>query len=116
MPILKICWQFLFFQAINDQINMIKLSPIDKYKQDLTKDDFIFDAAQENAVKNLQRLYEELQVKPLKVSSFTKVLNRWKKVYAKPEIKPIKGLYFWGGVGRSLDVIAACTACTFLLP
>jgi cell division protein ZapE len=89
-----------FFQATNDQINMIKPSPIDKYKQDLTKDDFIFDAAQENAVKNLQRLYEELQVKPVKVSSFKKVLNRWKKVYAKEEIQPIKGLYFWGGVGR----------------
>lgn len=79
---------------------MIKLSPIDKYKQDLTKDDFVFDAAQENAVKNLQRLYEELQIKPVEVSSFKKVLNRWKKVYAKEEIKPIKGLYFWGGVGR----------------
>jgi len=79
---------------------MIKLSPIDKYKQDLTKDDFIFDAAQENAVKNLQRLYEELQVKPVEVSSFKKVLNRWKKVYVKKEVKPIKGLYFWGGVGR----------------
>jgi cell division protein ZapE len=79
---------------------MIKLSPIEKYQQDLTKDDFFSDAAQENAVQNLQRLYEELQVEPLKVSSFKKVLNRWKKVYAKQETKPIKGLYFWGGVGR----------------
>ena len=89
-----------FFQATNVQIIMIKLSPIDKYTQDLTKDDFIFDAAQENAVKNLQRLYEELQVKPVEVSSFKRVLSRWKKVYVKEEIKPIKGLYFWGGVGR----------------
>jgi cell division protein ZapE len=79
---------------------MIKLSPIEKYKKDLTQDDFIFDAAQENAVKNLQRLYEELQVKPLQVSSFKKVLNRWKKVYAKQEVESIKGLYFLGGVGR----------------
>ena len=79
---------------------MIKPSPIDKYRQDLTKDDFLFDAAQENAVKNLQRLYEDLQVKPVEVSSFKKVLNRWKKVYVKQEIKPVRGLYFWGGVGR----------------
>jgi cell division protein ZapE len=79
---------------------MIKLSPIDKYKQDLTKDDFLFDAAQENAVLHLQRLYADLQIKPLEVSSFKKVLNRWKKVYKKQEEKPIKGLYFWGGVGR----------------
>ncbi len=79
---------------------MIKLSPINKYKQDLTKDDFLFDADQENAVKHLQRLYEDLQTKPLAVSSFKRVLSRWKKVYKKQETKPIKGLYFWGGVGR----------------
>jgi len=79
---------------------MITLSPIEKYRQDLERDDFLFDVAQENAVKNLQRLYEDLQTKPLDVSSFKKVLNRWKKVYKKQETKPIKGLYFWGGVGR----------------
>ncbi len=73
---------------------MIKLSPINKYKQDLAKDDFLFDAAQENAVMHLQRLYEDLQTKPLEVSSFKRVLNRWKKVYKKHEEKPIKGLYF----------------------
>lgn len=79
---------------------MIKLSPIDKYKQDLTRDDFLFDAAQENAVIQLQRLYDDLQSKPLAVSGFKKVLNRWKKVYKKQELEPVKGLYFWGGVGR----------------
>jgi cell division protein ZapE len=79
---------------------MIKLSPIDKYKQDLSRDDFLFDAAQENAVKHLQRLYEDLQHKPLAVSGFKKVLSRWKKVYKKQTPEPIKGLYFWGGVGR----------------
>ena len=79
---------------------MIKLSPLDKYKEDLTRDDFLFDAAQENAVIHLQRLYDDLQNKPLVASGFKKVLNRWKKVYRKPEIKPVQGLYFWGGVGR----------------
>jgi len=79
---------------------MIKLSPIDKYKQDLTRDDFLFDAAQENAVNHLQRLYEDLQSKPLAVSGFKKVLSRWKKVYKKQDQQMIKGLYFWGGVGR----------------
>jgi cell division protein ZapE len=79
---------------------MIKLSPIDKYKQDLTQNDFLFDAAQESAVMHLQRLYEDLQIKPVEVSSFTKVLSCWKKIYKKNDVKPIKGLYFWGGVGR----------------
>ncbi|MGB1199969.1 MAG: cell division protein ZapE [Cognaticolwellia aestuarii] len=79
---------------------MIKLSPMEKYTRDLTRDDFLFDAAQENAVKNLQRLYEDLSNKPLPVSGFKKVLNRWKRVVTKPQTNIIRGIYFWGGVGR----------------
>jgi len=79
---------------------MIKLSPMEKYTRDLTRDDFLFDAAQENAVKNLQRLYEDLSNKPLPVSGFKKVLNRWKRVVKKPKTNIIRGIYFWGGVGR----------------
>lgn len=79
---------------------MINLSPLQKYKQDLERDDFQYDEAQENAVKHLERLYQELTVKPVQVRGFKKVLNRWKKVMAKPEKQAIKGLYFWGGVGR----------------
>ncbi|WP_286263011.1 cell division protein ZapE [Thalassotalea atypica] len=79
---------------------MINLSPLEKYQHDLTRDDFQYDAAQENAVKHLQRLYEDLQSKPLPVTGFKKVLNRWKKVVAKQEKKTPQGIYFWGGVGR----------------
>ena len=79
---------------------MIKLSPLDKYNQDLTRDDFLHDEAQANAVKNLQRLYEDLQNKPLPTKGFKKVLNRWKRIVAKSETQTIQGLYFWGGVGR----------------
>jgi len=79
---------------------MINLSPIEKYNQDLTRDDFQYDAAQENAVKNLQRLFEDLQNKPLPVTGFKKVFNRWQRVIAKKESKTVKGIYFWGGVGR----------------
>ena len=79
---------------------MINLSPIEKYNQDLKRDDFLYDAAQENAVKHLQRLYEDLQSKPLPVTGFKKVLNRWKRVVKKQEKQTVKGLYFWGGVGR----------------
>lgn len=51
-------------------------------------------------MKHLQRLYDDLQNKPVAVSGFKKVLSGWKKIYTKPEINPVKGLYFWGGVGR----------------
>lgn len=79
---------------------MIILSPLEKYNQDLTRDDFQYDAAQENAVKNLQRLYDDLKNKPLPVTGFKKVVNRWKRVVAKQETQKLRGLYFWGGVGR----------------
>lgn len=79
---------------------MIHQSPIEKYNQDLKRDDFQYDSAQENAVKHLQRLYEDLQNKPLPVSGFKKVLNRWKRVVVKAEQKTTQGIYFWGGVGR----------------
>jgi len=79
---------------------MITPSPIEKYNQDLTRDDFQFDAAQQNAVNHLQRLYQDLQNKPLAVTGFKKVLNRWKRVVAKTDAKPVQGIYFWGGVGR----------------
>ncbi|WP_206485178.1 cell division protein ZapE [Thalassotalea sp. G2M2-11] len=79
---------------------MINLSPIEKYNQDLARDDFQYDAAQEHAVKQLQRLFEDLQNKPLPVKGFKKVLNRWKRVVAKSERRHVQGLYFWGGVGR----------------
>ena len=73
------------------------LPPLLRYKEDLERDDFSYDASQELAVKHLQRLYDDLvaaQVTAPKPRLFS-------KFFAKPEKKvPLKGLYFWGGVGR----------------
>ncbi len=79
---------------------MIKLSPLQKYQQDLETDGFVYDAAQENAVKQLQRLYNDLENKPLPVSGFKKVLKGWVRTYAKTQPQAVQGIYFWGGVGR----------------
>lgn len=79
---------------------MIKLTPIQKYQLDLKQEGFAYDAAQENAVEHLQRLYENLQTKPVAISGFKKVLKGWVKIYAKQQPHTVKGLYFWGGVGR----------------
>lgn len=79
---------------------MINLSPLEQYNQDLVEKGFQYDEAQENAVKCLQRLFEDLQNKPVPVQGFKKALNGWKKVFAKQETKCIQGIYFWGGVGR----------------
>ena len=79
---------------------MIKLSPIEQYNRDLTRDDFQYDAAQENAVKCLQRLYDDFQKQELTDTGLTKFIKSWKKILTKSKAVPIKGLYFWGGVGR----------------
>lgn len=79
---------------------MIKLTPTQKYQLDLQQDGFVYDAAQENAVKHLQRLYDDLQTKPVPVSGFKKVLKGWVKIYVKQQPVTVQGLYFWGGVGR----------------
>ena len=68
------------------------MTPLEHYQEDLKRPDFVHDPAQENAIRHLQRLYDELvaagEHKPGLVSSLLG-LN-----------KPVKGLYFWGGVGR----------------
>lgn len=70
------------------------MTPLERYQADLKRPDFFHDAAQETAVRHLQRLYDELladaQSKP---GLFGKLLGKKRQ-------GPIKGLYFWGGVGR----------------
>ena len=71
------------------------MTPLERYKKDLERDDFSYDPAQEMAVKHLQRLYDDLVAyQPPKKSLLKALLG--KPVQAKPAM----GLYFWGGVGR----------------
>ncbi|GAB5381533.1 MAG: cell division protein ZapE [Aliiglaciecola sp.] len=72
-------------------------TPWEKYQQDLTSPEFHFDAAQENAVKELQRLYDELTQPKRKLTWRVKLAGAFGKGMHKPSIQ---GLYFWGGVGR----------------
>lgn len=75
------------------------MTPIERYQHDLKREDFSYDASQELAVKHLQRLYEDLTAQPEVKSGgmFAKI----GAVFKTPEKKqPVKGLYFWGGVGR----------------
>jgi cell division protein ZapE len=77
---------------------MNALTPLERYRQDLQRDDFHHDAAQEQAVEHLQRLYDDLiarrnQPKP-------KLIKRIGRRFKKPSVETVQGLYFWGGVGR----------------
>lgn len=71
------------------------MTPSEKYQQDLLRSDFHQDAAQANAVAQLQRLYDDFTVqKPEKASLISRLLGKQQLA------KPVMGLYFWGGVGR----------------
>ena len=69
-------------------------SPTERYQQDLRQDGFFADPAQRNAVEKLQAVYEQLLVaKEVKTGLLDRLRGRQRH-------EPVKGLYFWGGVGR----------------
>ena len=71
-------------------------TPLTRYHEDLARPDFEPDQAQKLAVDNLQRLYEDLLNYQPEKQSFLQKLGLAK---SSPKT-PIRGLYFWGGVGR----------------
>jgi cell division protein ZapE len=72
------------------------MTPLSRYQQDLQKPDFVEDDAQRVAVENLQRLFDEL----VKFSPPKKTFLNTIGLAKTAPITPVKGLYFWGGVGR----------------
>ncbi len=74
------------------------MTPIERYRQDLDRADFQYDASQEMAVKKLQRLYDDLLARRNRPQP--KFIERLGLKFKKPPVVPVKGLYFWGGVGR----------------
>jgi cell division protein ZapE len=76
--------------------NINPLTPWQQYQKDLLKSEFQYDEDQENAVKNLQRLYDDfIQASNNKPSFISKLFN--KNINATAQVQ---GIYFWGGVGR----------------
>ncbi|MEM7358010.1 MAG: cell division protein ZapE [Pseudomonadota bacterium] len=71
-------------------------TPLSRYQEDLQKPDFEADPAQQLAVENLQRLYDELVAYEAPSTGLLTRIGLRKK----PSQRPIQGLYFWGGVGR----------------
>ncbi|TRX76260.1 cell division protein ZapE [Pseudomonas mangiferae] len=70
------------------------MTPLERYQADLKRPDFFRDAAQENAVRHLQRLYDDL------VHNARHKPGLLAKLFGGDAPRPTKGLYFWGGVGR----------------
>lgn len=80
---------------LNSTLNVdLALSPMARYQQDLQREGFRHDPAQQAAVEHLERLYQAL------VTADVPKPNLLSKLFGGKKLNPIKGLYFWGGVGR----------------
>ena len=76
--------------------------PAQRYELDLQRQGFSRDAAQAQAVAHLQGLYERLCAQELHGSQGAR---SWFQTLlgmggASNDVSPVRGLYFWGGVGR----------------
>lgn len=78
----------------------VSLSPMARYQRDLTRPDFRHDPAQELAVQHLQHLYEELLVTWREEQQQSTLGSFLKRLKGGDSRKLVRGLYFWGGVGR----------------
>ncbi|MGK2913351.1 MAG: cell division protein ZapE [Porticoccaceae bacterium] len=73
------------------------LTPLQRYQQDLQRGDFSADPAQAVAVQKLQALLDQLVVAPApEVGLFTRLFRQRSQL----AVRGVRGLYFWGGVGR----------------
>ncbi|MGF1680660.1 AFG1 family ATPase [Photobacterium minamisatsumaniensis] len=76
----------------------VRMTPQQKYQQDLKRPDFYADNAQAMAVRHLEDLYQRLLLPPEVPQK--SLFSRWFKRESTDVVTPEKGLYFWGGVGR----------------
>lgn len=78
----------------------ISLSPFDRYQRDLARPDFRHDAAQAAAVNHLQHLYEQLVAAWQAEQEQSGLGGFFKRLTGAKPRALVRGLYFWGGVGR----------------
>ncbi|WP_369602550.1 cell division protein ZapE [Hahella sp. SMD15-11] len=76
------------------------MTPLDKYLRDLQREDFHEDAAQRLAVEKLNDLYHRLVADEEKRRNRTRLQRLAERLKPGRETQPVRGLYFWGGVGR----------------
>lgn len=89
------------------------MNPLNRYRQDLLRPGFQHDPAQQLAVEKLQQLFDALVARQAGMVGRKGVAAGLRAVFLparKPE--PVRGLYFWGGVGRGktylMDIFFDC--------
>ncbi len=78
----------------------ISLSPLARYQRDLARPDFRHDPAQEQAVQHLQQLYDDLVAAWREEQQESALGSLLKRLRGAQSRRLVRGLYFWGGVGR----------------
>jgi cell division protein ZapE len=76
------------------------LSPYERYQRDLERPEFRRDTAQAAAVDHLQHLYEQLVLVWLAEQAQSGLGGFFKRLAGAQSRQLVRGLYFWGGVGR----------------
>lgn len=76
------------------------LSPLQRYQRDLLRPEFRQDAAQAAAVNHLQHLYEQLVAAWQAEQESSGLIGFFKRLAGTKPRQLVRGLYFWGGVGR----------------
>jgi cell division protein ZapE len=74
-------------------------TPKQRYYDDLSREGFVADNAQKQAVDYLESLYHRLVAKDQKQKEIS-FFDRIKGLVVDPKVTPECGLYLWGGVGR----------------
>jgi cell division protein ZapE len=75
------------------------VTPLSLYQADLQKANFFADESQAKAIQYLQRLYDDLNNRPVLSNKKEGIFSRFFKREPTTQDR-IKGLYFYGGVGR----------------
>ena len=74
-------------------------TPLARYQKDIEARGFSYDPAQQHAIEHLQSLYEKLV--DVEDSGSVSVWSRIRRLMTrKNRSSSVRGLYFWGGVGR----------------
>lgn len=89
----------------------ILINPIERYQQDISQGNLLPDASQLMAVEELQAIFETLLLRQQQVRHTT-FLGKVFSALLSTKVPSIKGLYFWGGVGRGktylMDLFYQC--------